>query len=41
VLDWNTPSIDFYKSLGGEMMDEWKLVRINGAALASLAKAKP
>ena len=41
VLDWNTPSIDFYKSLGGEMMDEWKLVRLNGAALARLAKAKP
>jgi GNAT superfamily N-acetyltransferase len=41
VLDWNTPSIDFYKSLGAEMMDEWKLVRINGAALSGLAKAKP
>jgi GNAT superfamily N-acetyltransferase len=41
VLDWNTPSIDFYKSLGAEMMDEWKLVRINGAALSELAKAKP
>jgi GNAT superfamily N-acetyltransferase len=41
VLDWNTPSIDFYKSLGAEMMDEWKLVRINGNALSELAKAKP
>ena len=41
VLDWNTPSIEFYKSLGAEMMDEWKLVRINGAALSQLAKAKP
>jgi GNAT superfamily N-acetyltransferase len=41
VLDWNTPSIDFYKSLGAEMMDEWKLCRINGAALAQLAKAMP
>jgi GNAT superfamily N-acetyltransferase len=41
VLDWNTPSIDFYKSLGAEMMDEWKLVRINGPALSQLAKAKP
>ena len=41
VLDWNTPSIDFYKSLGAEMMDEWKLVRINGAALSQLAEAKP
>jgi diamine N-acetyltransferase len=41
VLDWNTPSIDFYKSLGAQMMDEWKLVRINGTALSQLAKAKP
>ena len=41
VLDWNTPSIDFYKSMGAEMMDEWKLVRINGNALSELAKAKP
>jgi len=41
VLDWNTPSIDFYKSLGGEMMDEWKLVRLNGDALSQLARAKP
>ena len=41
VLDWNTPSIEFYKSLGADMMDEWKLCRINGAALAQLAKAMP
>jgi len=41
VLDWNTPSIEFYKSLGAVMMDEWKLARVNGAALAQLAKARP
>jgi len=41
VLDWNTPSIDFYKSLGAEMMDEWKLCKVTGAALSQLAKAKP
>ena len=41
VLDWNTPSIDFYKSLGAEMMDEWKLCKLNRAALAQLAKAVP
>ena len=41
VLDWNTPSIEFYKSLGAVMMDEWKLARLNGAALAQLAKALP
>lgn len=41
VLDWNTPSIDFYKSLGADMMDEWKLCKVTGAALSQLAKAKP
>jgi diamine N-acetyltransferase len=41
VLDWNAPSIEFYKSLGAVMMDEWKLCRVNGAALAQLAKAAP
>jgi GNAT superfamily N-acetyltransferase len=41
VLDWNTPSITFYKSLGAEMMDEWTVCRVNGAALTALAKAAP
>jgi GNAT superfamily N-acetyltransferase len=41
VLDWNTPSIDFYKSLGAVMMDEWKLCRVSGPALTQLAKAVP
>jgi GNAT superfamily N-acetyltransferase len=36
VLDWNTPSIDFYKSLGAVMMDEWSICRLTGAALAAL-----
>jgi GNAT superfamily N-acetyltransferase len=39
VLDWNTPSIEFYKSLGGVMLDEWTGVRVSGDALARLAKA--
>ena len=38
VLDWNAPSIAFYKSLGAVMMDEWTLCRVAGPALASLAK---
>ena len=37
VLDWNTPSIDFYKSLGGVLMDEWTVVRVSGEALQRLA----
>ena len=39
VLDWNAPSIAFYKSLGAVMMDEWTVCRVNGPALAALAKA--
>lgn len=36
VLDWNEPSIDFYKSQGGVMQDEWTKVRIDGEALRKL-----
>lgn len=39
VLNWNEPSIDFYKSQGGVMQDEWTKVRIDGAALAKLGAA--
>lgn len=28
VLDWNTPAIDFYKSMGAKAMDEWTVFRI-------------
>lgn len=37
VLDWNTPAIDFYKSIGAEAMDEWTVFRVSGKALADLA----
>jgi GNAT superfamily N-acetyltransferase len=38
VLDWNTPSIEFYKSLGAVMMNEWTICRVDGAALIALAE---
>jgi GNAT superfamily N-acetyltransferase len=38
VLDWNTPSIEFYKSLGAELMDQWTVCRVGGAALTALAE---
>ena len=38
VLDWNTPSIEFYKSLGAELMDEWTGCRLTGPALTALAQ---
>jgi GNAT superfamily N-acetyltransferase len=28
VLDWNTPAIDFYKSMGAAAMDEWTVFRM-------------
>ena len=37
VLDWNTPAIEFYKSLGAMLVDEWKLCRLGGLALKELA----
>jgi GNAT superfamily N-acetyltransferase len=38
VLDWNAPSIEFYKSLGAVMMNEWTICRVDGAALTALAQ---
>jgi L-amino acid N-acyltransferase YncA len=37
VLDWNAPSIAFYKSLGAIAQDEWTAFRLSGSALANLA----
>jgi GNAT superfamily N-acetyltransferase len=37
VLDWNQPSIDFYRSLGAVGMDEWTVQRVAGEALTKLA----
>jgi GNAT superfamily N-acetyltransferase len=38
VLDWNEPSIGFYKSLGAVAQDEWTIFRLSGAALERLAR---
>jgi GNAT superfamily N-acetyltransferase len=38
VLDWNAPSIEFYKSLGAVLLDEWTGVRVSGEALRRLAQ---
>lgn len=38
VLDWNTPSIDFYRGLGARPMDEWTVMRVDGDALVRLAE---
>ncbi len=38
VLDWNEPSIAFYKKLGAKPMDEWTVFRLTGEALCQLAR---
>ncbi|MCQ2264061.1 MAG: GNAT family N-acetyltransferase [Bacteroidales bacterium] len=37
-LDWNQPSINFYKSLGAVPMDEWTIYRIAGPRLKEFAE---
>ena len=36
VLDWNTPSIDFYESLGAVDLEEWRTYRLSGERLHAL-----
>jgi GNAT superfamily N-acetyltransferase len=36
-LDWNAPSVKFYRALGAEPMSEWTVYRFAGAALENLA----
>jgi GNAT superfamily N-acetyltransferase len=38
VLDWNEPSIAFYRSIGAQDMDEWTVQRVTGEALVKLAE---
>jgi len=37
VLDWNAPALRFYEGLGATVMPDWRIVRVAGAALESLA----
>ena len=38
VLDWNTPAIDFYESMGARIMRPWLTCRVEGEAIALLAE---
>ena len=38
VLDWNEPSINFYKSIGADAMDQWTVYRLSGEALKNFAQ---
>ena len=37
VLGWNQPAIDFYRSLGAKLAEDWRLCRLDSEALAALA----
>jgi GNAT superfamily N-acetyltransferase len=37
VLDWNTPSIEFYRSIGATVMNDWRICRLSGPALHAFA----
>jgi GNAT superfamily N-acetyltransferase len=39
VLDWNKPAIDFYRALGADLLEDWRICRITGAALDQLAES--
>ena len=41
VLDWNTPSIEFYQRLGARRLPEWLTMRVEGEALERLAALGP
>ena len=40
VLDWNAPSIAFYRSIGASPMDEWTTQRLTGVELEALAASR-
>lgn len=40
VLDWNAPSIEFYKSIGANLLDSWKICRLTGKPLHDFASTE-
>ena len=39
VLDWNEPAIEFYKKIGAQPLDEWKIFRLTRDGIAKLAES--
>jgi GNAT superfamily N-acetyltransferase len=37
VLDWNSPAIAFYKGIGAQILDEWRICRVTGDSLKKLS----
>ncbi len=40
VLDWNVPSIEFYRAAGAEVLADWRICRMTGAALREFAQPR-
>ncbi len=40
VLDWNQPAMDFYRRLGAEILDDWKLCRMTASSIQKLARSE-
>lgn len=40
VLDWNTPAIDFYEKSGAKILDEWRVVQMDEAAINNFVENK-
>jgi GNAT superfamily N-acetyltransferase len=38
VLDWNEPAIRFYRSLGAQLLEAWRICRVTGSGIERLAK---
>jgi GNAT superfamily N-acetyltransferase len=41
VLDWNEPALRFYDTLDAKLMDEWRILRMEGTSLTRLAQTPP
>ena len=41
VLEWNQTAIDFYRGLGAQFLDEWRIMRVNDEAIHTLAALEP
>ncbi len=39
VLDWNTPSIEFYEYMGAEVLPDWRICRVTGEALQRMSES--
>ena len=40
VLEWNAPALSFYEQLGAEALGDWRVHRVGGERLSSLARGE-